>query len=96
MRGPARLATYVAGALVGAGFVLIALSWYGSATLTYLQGQFPYLVSGGMGGLALVLTGMTVLLLQTVRRESARQQAQLARLHDALRRAVAAGSRRNR
>lgn len=96
MRGRAGIATYLAAALVAAGFAGMMLGWYGAARLGSLPGQFPYLVSGGMGGLALVLCGAVILLLQTVRRESARQRAQLAHLQEALRVALGRQNERDR
>ena len=40
-----------------AGFVLIFLGWNGAASYDTVSAQMPYLVSGGIGGLALVVVG---------------------------------------
>lgn len=51
------------------GFVIMGIAWNGSASINFVQGQMPYLLSGGFLGLALVITGCTLLLLSTVRSE---------------------------
>ncbi len=52
-----------------AGFVVIGFAWEGSASINFVQGQMPYLLSGGFMGLGLIVTGATLLLLATVRSE---------------------------
>jgi len=84
VRGPAKLASYLATMLVLSGFGLIGLAWYSVSELSLIQGQFPYLLSGGLGGLGLIVAGMAVLLVQTVREQSARERAQLNELHVAI------------
>jgi len=54
---------------VTAGFVFIFLAWNGSASKNVIMAQFPYVISGAVGGLALVCTGSLLLLLSTVRAE---------------------------
>ncbi len=44
-------------ALVVFGFVCILLGWYGSAHSPYLYQEVPYLISGGLLGVALVIGG---------------------------------------
>lgn len=62
------------------GFAVIALGWHGSARRACVDCQFPYLISGGVGGLALVLVGAALLVVAQVRIESARLARQLDRL----------------
>ncbi len=45
-----------------AGGIVITFAWMGMAELAYVDGQMPYLVSGGAAGLALVLVGSTLIL----------------------------------
>lgn len=90
MRGPAKFATYLATVIVLSGFGLVVLAWFSVAGLNRLQGQFPYLLSGGLGGLGLIVTGMAVLLVQTIREQSARERAQLNELHVAILRVILA------
>lgn len=51
------------------GVVMIALAWNGAANRNFVEGQFPYLLSGGVLGLALVIIGATLLFLVTIRAE---------------------------
>lgn len=62
------------------GGVLITLGWDGAASLDYVQGQFPYLLSGSVPGIALIIIGMSVLVLAVVRRDATEREAQLEKL----------------
>jgi hypothetical protein len=42
---------------IGFGFVGIVASWYGAAHSPYLYQEIPYVISGGLLGLALVIGG---------------------------------------
>jgi len=53
--------------LVVAGFVAMFLAWNGAAGKDFIQGQFPYLFSGGLVGIALVGSGLTVINVQARR-----------------------------
>ena len=44
-------------ALIVFGFVCILLGWYGAAHSPYLYQEMPYLISGGLLGVALVIGG---------------------------------------
>jgi hypothetical protein len=44
-------------ALVVFGFVCILLGWYGAANSPYLYQEIPYVISGGLLGVALVIGG---------------------------------------
>jgi hypothetical protein len=44
-------------ALIVFGFVLILLGWYGAANSPYLYEEIPYVISGGLLGVALVIGG---------------------------------------
>ena len=84
MRNLTKSPLYTAVALVGLGFVLIFFGWNGAAGKDYTQGQIPYLISGGIAGLALVLCGLSVVIVQAVRRESVLLASKLDRLAEAL------------
>lgn len=75
--------TYLAVGLVTAGFVLMFIAWNEAANLDYVQGQFPYLLSGTLPGLALTLTGLTLVLVQELRRIAGRVLDRLERLEGA-------------
>ncbi len=57
-------------ALVLLGLVLVFFAWNGAAGRDFVEGQFPYLISGGLTGLALVGLGLTVIMVQSFRRET--------------------------
>jgi hypothetical protein len=54
---------------VTVGFILMGLAWNGAAAKNLIQSQFPYLLSGGLMGLALIILGATLWLLSTIRGE---------------------------
>jgi len=54
---PARALLIIGGVLVGLGAVLIILAWIGAANTTDVFEQIPYMISGGLLGLALVFAG---------------------------------------
>jgi hypothetical protein len=56
-RLPDRTLLVVGGVLLPLGFGLIGIGWYGSAQTTLDFEQTPYLISGGLLGLALVVLG---------------------------------------
>jgi len=43
--------------LMAAGFLLIILGWWGAANSTYVFQEIPYLISGGLLGVAMVAGG---------------------------------------
>lgn len=69
--------------LAGTGFFLIFRGWNGAANLDYTQGQIPYLISGGVAGLALVLVGLTLLVINELKRSTAQVLAGLERATEA-------------
>lgn len=80
MARPSPTATYVGIALATLGFLLIALAWNGAASFDYAPAQFPYLISGGLTGIGLIVVGVTVMVVQTMRREAADRSAELDEL----------------
>lgn len=54
---------------VAAGFVVIGFAWNGSASKVRVDSQMPYLLSGGFMGIGLIVVGIVMLLLATVRAE---------------------------
>ena len=65
----AKSSLYLSVALIVVGFLLIYLAWNGAAEKDFIQGQFPYLLSGGLGGLGLILCGLTLVATQSFRRD---------------------------
>ncbi len=76
--------TYLGVAVAAAGFVLIAVAWGKVAGETNVGLQMPYLVSGGLTGLALVMVGLTVISVAARRRDALLREQQMRLLADAL------------
>ena len=67
-----------------AGFVLIFLGWNGAASNDRVEAQMPYVVSGGIAGLALVVLGAGLIVAHSLRSDRVELKASI----DDLRRAV--------
>ncbi|MEW6477626.1 MAG: hypothetical protein AB1679_35725 [Actinomycetota bacterium] len=67
-----------------AGFVLLWVGWNGAASFDSSIRQFPYLISGGLGGLGLIIIGVGLWTVQSQRAERARLEANLAGLERVL------------
>ena len=75
----------ITGVVVAAiGLLLIAVAWSGVAGEANVARQIPYLVSGGVFGIALVLIGLTVINVASKRRETALREQQTRLLADAV------------
>ncbi|MDQ6697515.1 MAG: hypothetical protein M3Z46_08675 [Actinomycetota bacterium] len=48
------------------GLVIVGVAWYGASGTGYVADQLPYLISGGVGGLALILIGIALFLRYSV------------------------------
>lgn len=70
--------------LIGGGLLLVFLGWNGAASVDRVPSQFPYLISGGFGGLCLVVVGVGTLIVQNQRADRAELQATLQELKRAL------------
>jgi outer membrane murein-binding lipoprotein Lpp len=78
---------------IAVGILVIGLAWNGAAGVDFVQGQVPYLLSGGALGLALVVLGGTLVVVQSNRRDRSLLEAQLRDLNSAIARlANAVGS----
>ena len=69
MRTWSKSSLYLSVALIAVGFLLIYLAWNGAAEKDFIQGQFPYLLSGGLTGMGLILCGLTLVTTQSFRRD---------------------------
>lgn len=63
-----------------AGLLLVFLGWNGAASYDNVSAQIPYLVSGGLGGLALVVIGAGLMVAQSNRTDRAALQSTLDEL----------------
>ena len=61
-----------------AGFVLLWVGWNGAASYDDAVRQFPFLISGGIGGLGLINIGVGLWIVQSQRAERARLELNLA------------------
>ncbi|MEX2503751.1 MAG: hypothetical protein WD378_02805 [Egicoccus sp.] len=82
MQERTRNTMHLAVGFAAAGFLLIVMGWNGAASVDYVQGQLPYLISGGVGGLGLIGVGLMLALVQELRRTSAETAARLDALTD--------------
>ena len=69
--------------LVVAGFIALFLAWNGAAGMDYVEGQLPYLISGGLVGMGLIGAGLTVVNVQARRADQAELLARLEALTEA-------------
>lgn len=78
-RDPFVTSMVVLTALVVAGLVGIGVAWRGVAASLIVAIQMPYLVSGALGGLALIGFAAALVAIQATRRSEARERAEMAR-----------------
>jgi hypothetical protein len=85
------------GALLGiayciAGFVLIFLGWNGTASNDSETAQIPYIVSGGIAGLGLVVVGSALIVAHSLRTDRVELRAAIEELRAAVERGGAAAA----
>lgn len=90
-----RLGGQLGVALCLIGFLAIFLGWNGAGSHNVLMAQFPYLISGGIAGLAVVVVGAAMLVVQNQRADRARVEAVLERLVAAVERQGMGGGAAN-
>ena len=73
-----------------AGFAAIWAGWNGAASYNDIRKQFPYLISGGVTGLALVVIGVGLLIIQSQRADRVQLEANLVELRAILERVTGA------
>jgi len=71
-------------ALAGLGLLAIGIGWNGVSGQVFLQAQLSYLVSGGLVGLALVILGAAMIVVQSAREDRAMLEAKLDLLAEAV------------
>lgn len=82
--------TYLGIAVTVLGFVLVMIAWGQAAGETNVALQIPYLISGGMVGLGLIMVGVTIVNVAAKRRDALLRQQQTDLLASALRELSAA------
>jgi hypothetical protein len=73
-----------------AGFVLIFLGWNGTASHDREPEQIPYIVSGGIAGLGLVVVGAALIVAHSLRTDRVELRGAIEDLRSAIERAAAA------
>lgn len=68
------------------GFVLIFLGWNGAASFDSVAAQVPYLLSGGIAGLGLIVVGAALIVVDSRREDQRRLEEELAGLRRAMER----------
>lgn len=63
-----------------AGLAAIWAGWNGAASYNDIRKQFPYLISGGVAGLALVVIGVGLMVVQSQRADRVQLEANLTEL----------------
>ena len=71
-----------------AGVAVILLGWNGAASYDRVESQMPYLISGGLAGLALVIIGAGLLVVQAQRQNRAALQSSITDLRQAIDRLI--------
>lgn len=84
MSTKARITVFIGLAVTVTGFVLITLAWNGAASQDIVQGQFPYLLSGGLAGLGMVMAGLAFAVIQLIKAEGDRRARQWEQLINAV------------
>jgi hypothetical protein len=69
-----------------AGLAVIWAGWNGAASYNDIRKQFPYLISGGLGGLALVVIGVGLMVIQSQRADRVQLESNLVELRNILER----------
>jgi hypothetical protein len=86
--------TLVFSGVVVAGFLLLAAAWRGVAATLFVVLQVPWLVSGAFAGVAVIGTGLALLMIHLSRTEAAAERAALAELQREALGALAVASQR--
>ena len=81
-RDPLAPSLLLFGGIVLTGFVAIAIGWKVAARTLIVPFQVPAMVSGGLGGLALIILGAGLASIQVGRRLAAEERAETEDLLD--------------
>lgn len=81
-RDPVAPSLFLYACLVVGGFVAIGLGWRVAARTLFVPFQVPALVSGGVGGVALIVMGAGLAATQVGRRLAAQERAETEDLLD--------------
>ena len=94
VRSPVFLGVVFTAALVAAGIVVLGISGWAIYDQYYVALQFPYVISGGFGGLGLMMTGVCLSSILGHRRDQAAEDEEMALLLEDVTLLARAGIRR--
>jgi hypothetical protein len=94
LRDPRVSTTLVLASLVVSGFLLLVLGWHGVSATLFVVLQLPWAISGSFAGIAVIGSGLALLITHLNRAEAASERAQLAELQREALRALSAASNR--
>jgi hypothetical protein len=86
--------TYVGVVVAMVGFALIGICWAKVAGLVNVWQQIPYVVSAGLPGLGLVMSGLVLVNVSVRRQDGAERARQMAALTEALQELQRSGRKR--
>ena len=85
---PIALSFWIASILIALAFVSFGAAWKGASGTVEIDVQVAYLVSGGLGGLSLLVAGCALTTVQLSRWLAARERFELEAVLDAARAAL--------
>jgi len=80
----ARLGGQLGLGCIAVGLLIIGLAWNGAASVDFVSGQIPYLLSGGALGIGFITLGAAMIIVQNSRHDRALVEAQLKELNTAI------------
>lgn len=92
VRDPRLSAALVLGLMTVAGLVLVVVGYRGTSDLARVVYQLPYVISGGIGGIALVGISLALLSIHLDRVEGAEERYELAQVQREIMRLVSASA----
>jgi hypothetical protein len=92
LKDPRVSTTLALSAAVIAGFLLLVLGWHGVSATLFVALQLPWAVSGSFAGIAVIGSGLALLITHLGRAEAAAERAQLAELQREVLRLLSAAS----
>lgn len=84
LRADSNALLWIGIAITGVGFILIAYTWGKVAGLTAVALQLPYLASGGLTAIALVILGIGMVNMAVKRRDAAERDRQVEQLAETM------------
>lgn len=73
-------AAYVGTGLSVIGFGLILIAWNGAAEVAIADARFPFFMASGLIGLGLIVVGVALMVIETMRRDAEMRSIELGRL----------------